>query len=666
MASGFFVTGTDTSVGKTTVACALLHAFAAAGKSVAGMKPVATGCINGRSPDAEALARAGSVSVPARLASPCAFEPAIAPHIAAELAGAEIDIDAIVRAFRELSGLAEIVIVEGTGGFMLPLNARQTGADMARRLQLPVVLVVGMRLGCLSHALLTRRAIDACGLLCAGWVANSMLPEMPYLERNIRALDARLDCPLLGVVPFRQDAAPRGVAPLLTLAPLLETTSLSLSTSDGRRMSQRSLRAVWHPCTQMKHHEKLPPLPIRRAQGVWLYDFEGRRILDAISSWWVNLLGHGNPRINAALHAQLDTLEHVMLAGFTHAPVVELSERLARLAPGGRLGHCFYGSDGAAAIEIALKMSFHYWHNAGRPGKNRFVTLQNGYHGETLGALSVTDIALFGDTYAPLLRRSDRVPSPDWRRAEPGESPRDYALRCARSLETHLERHGDETAALILEPLVQCAGGMAMHDAEYLRRARELCDRFEIHLIADEIAVGFGRTGTLFACEQAGIAPDFLCLSKGLTGGYLPLSVVMTSDSVYAAFYDDRLARGFLHSHSYSGNPLACRAALAVLDILEQDQVLQRNRRIAAYMNERTQALRSRPGITNFRNTGMIWAFDVTGAGPDFGSAFYRRAVEAGVLLRPLGNTVYWMPPYVIGEPEIDFLAGVLEKQIEN
>ena len=425
-------------------------------------------------------------------------------------------------------------------------------------------------------------------------------------------------------------------------------------------LPERSRRAVWHPCTQMKRHEAVPLVPISRAEGVWLYDFEGRRMLDAISSWWVNLLGHGNPRINAALRAQLDALEHVMLAGFTHAPAVELSERLAELAPGG-LGHCSFGSDGASAVEIALKMSYQYWRNTGRPEKKGFVTLTNAYHGETLGALSVTDIPLYRDTYAPLLRESARVPSPDWRRAEPGETPREYAQRCAQALEAHFERHATETAALIVEPLVQCAGGMAMYDAEYLRLARGLCDRFEVHLIADEIAVGFGRTGTLFACEQAQIAPDLLCLSKGLTGGYLPLSVVLATEQVYQAFYDDRLEWAFLHSHSYSGNPLACRAALAVLDILEEDEVIERNRRTAAYFNRRAEKLRSYPRVAHFRNTGMIWAFDMRGAKPDFSQDFFRRALEEGVLLRPLGDTVYWMPPYVIAEADIDFLVAALE-----
>jgi adenosylmethionine-8-amino-7-oxononanoate aminotransferase len=278
----------------------------------------------------------------------------------------------------------------------------------------------------------------------------------------------------------------------------------------------------------------------------------------------------------------------------------------------------------------------------------------------------VTDIPLYRDTYAPLLRASAQVPSPDWRLAEPGETPREYAGRCARALERHFERHADETAALIVEPLVQCAGGMAMHDPQYLRRARELCDRFGVHLIADEIAVGFGRTGTLFACEQAGIAPDLLCLSKGLTGGYLPLSVVLASDRVYQAFYDDKLERGFLHSHSYSGNALACRAALTVLDILEEENVLERNRNTAAALNRRAGSLRSHARVAHFRNTGMIWAFDVRDAKPGFGQDFYRRALEAGVLLRPLGATVYWMPPYVMGEAEIGFLLDAVKRLLDG
>ena len=417
----------------------------------------------------------------------------------------------------------------------------------------------------------------------------------------------------------------------------------------------RSHAAVWHPCTQMKQHERLPLIPISHGQGVWLYDMEGKRYLDAISSWWVNLFGHANPRINAALKDQLEKLEQVMLAGFTHQPVIELSERLAQLAPG-NLGHCFYASDGASAIEIALKMSFHFWRNSGQPNKTGFVSVANGYHGETLGALSVTDVALFKDTYAPLLCQSYQTPSPDARLVEPGESAEAYALRCADALAHYLAQHHATIAALIVEPLVQCAGGMAIHHPVYLQRARKLCDQFDVHLIADEIAVGFGRTGTMFACEQAAIAPDFLCLSEGLTGGYLPLSVVMTRDTIYQAFYHDETARGFLHSHSYTGNPLACRAALATLDIFAQDDVINSNRAKAAQFTQAMQPLRDHPRVRHFRHLGMIWAFDVGGGGTNFGEDFYQAALQRGLLLRPLGNTVYFMPPYVMEMQEMALL----------
>ena len=419
----------------------------------------------------------------------------------------------------------------------------------------------------------------------------------------------------------------------------------------------RSLAAVWHPCTQMKRHEILPLVPIQRGQGVWLHDFDGNRYLDAVSSWWVNLFGHCNPRINAAITDQLGKLEHVMLAGFTHEPVVQLSERLAQLAPTG-LGHCFYASDGASATEIALKMSAHYWRNVGKPQKSTFISLENSYHGETLGALSVTDVALFRDAYSVLVKQNATVISPDWRNAAAGESAHDYALRCATQLEGYLQQHHHTIAAFIVEPLVQGAAGMAMYHPVYLRRARELCNQYQVHLIADEIAVGMGRTGTMFACEQAGITPDFLLLSKGISGGYLPLSVVMTTDAIYQAFYADEMARGFLHSHSYTGNPLACRAALATLDIFAQDDVLHANRSKAAYLNRMAEPLRQHPRVRHFRNTGMIWAFEVDSPHADFAQRCFSLALQQELLLRPMGNTVYFMPPYIISEAEIDMLLA--------
>lgn len=436
----------------------------------------------------------------------------------------------------------------------------------------------------------------------------------------------------------------------------------------------RDLAVLWHPCTQMKDHEALPPVPVRRGEGVWLEDFEGNRYIDAVSSWWVNVFGHANPRINAAVREQLESLEHVILAGFSHEPVVALSERLVRLTPPG-LTRCFYADNGSAAVEVALKMSFHYWRNAGVTGKHRFIALEHSYHGETLGALAVGDVAIFKETYEPLLMRSISAPSPEWYRGEPGESRAECARRAFAHMERLLERHAHETAAVIVEPLVQCAGGMRMYDPVYLTLLREACDRHGVHLIADEIAVGFGRTGTLFACEQAAIAPDFMCLSKGLTGGYLPLSTVLTTDTVYDAFYDEyETLRAFLHSHSFTGNPLACRAALATLDIFEEDDVIERNRELAGHMAQATERFHDHPHVGEVRQHGMILAIEMARDKATRepypwqerrGLRVYRHALTRGALLRPLGNVVYFMPPYVITPEQIEHLAQVAWEGIE-
>ncbi|NIR28360.1 MAG: adenosylmethionine--8-amino-7-oxononanoate transaminase [Gammaproteobacteria bacterium] len=437
---------------------------------------------------------------------------------------------------------------------------------------------------------------------------------------------------------------------------------------------RRDLSVVWHPCTQMKDHEWLPLVPIRRGEGVWLEDFDGNRYIDAISSWWVNLFGHAHPRINAALREQTKKLEHVILAGFSHEPVVRLSERLVELTPPG-LTRCFYADNGSSAIEVALKMSYHYWLNRGRGRKTRFVSLANSYHGETLGALAVGDVGLFKETYRPLLMEPIRATSPDCFHREPGESCAEHAERAIADMEATLARHADEVCAVVVEPLVQCVGGMRMHDPAYLTRLRETCDRYGVHLIADEIAVGFGRTGTLFACEQAGIGPDFMCLSKGLTGGYLPLAVTLTTEEVYRAFYDEyENLTAFLHSHSFTGNPLGCAAALATLDIFEEEKVIERNRVLADAMARATAHFPEHPHVAEVRQRGMILAVEMvrdkhTRAPYPWqerrGLRVYRHGLQRQALLRPLGNVVYLMPPYVITEEQIGHLAQVAWEGIE-
>ena len=444
-------------------------------------------------------------------------------------------------------------------------------------------------------------------------------------------------------------------------------------TSTNSSWVTRDLAHVWHPCTQMKDHETVPMIPLRAGSGVWLEDFAGKRYLDGISSWWVNLFGHANPLINAAVREQLERLGHAIFAGFTHEPAVTLAEELTRIAPPG-LNRCFFADNGSAAVEVAVKMSFHFWRNNGQTRKTRFITLANSYHGETLGALAVGDVDLYKAIYRPLLMDVITVPSPDAFVREAGVSEAQHAERMFAHMEAALAQHHEELAAVIVEPLVQCAGNMRMYDPLYLKLLRQACDRYGVHLIADEIAVGFGRTGTMFACEQAGIRPDYLCLSKGLTGGYLPLSVVMTTDPIYDAFYDEYVKlNAFLHSHSYTGNPLACAAANATLAIFRDQPVLERNRATAAKMAASVAHLRDHPHVGEIRQRGMILAIELVKERASRtpypweerrGLRIYRHALERGVLLRPLGTTLYFMPPYVIEADEIELLARVATEGI--
>lgn len=444
--------------------------------------------------------------------------------------------------------------------------------------------------------------------------------------------------------------------------------------STNQHWMQRDLAHVWHPCTQMKDHETLPMIPIRRGEGVWLEDFDGKRYLDAVSSWWVNVFGHANPRIGQRIKDQVDQLEHVILAGFSHAPVIELSERLVALTPDG-LNRVFYADNGSSCIEIALKMSYHYWYNCGQPEKKRFITLSNSYHGETVAAMSVGDVALFTETYRSLLLNTLKVPSPDCYLREPGVSWEAHSRLMFKHMEQTLADHHHEVAAVIVEPLIQGAAGMRMYHPIYLTLLREACDRYGVHLIVDEIAVGFGRTGTLFACEQAAITPDFMCLSKALTGGYLPLAACLTTEQIYQAFYDEYDSlRAFLHSHSYTGNPLACAAALATLDIFEQDRVIEANHLLAARMATATAHLSEHQHVAEVRQTGMALAIEMVQdkhTKQPFpwqerrGLAVYQHALSRGALLRPLGNVVYFLPPYVITPEQIDFLAQVATEGID-
>jgi len=416
----------------------------------------------------------------------------------------------------------------------------------------------------------------------------------------------------------------------------------------------------------MSDHEWLPMLAIARAEGAYLFDASGKRYLDAISSWWTCLLGHRHPAIMAALHAQLEQLDHVIFAGCTHAPATLLASELCKLTGFDKV---FYADIGSAAVEVALKLSFHYWQNIGQPNKTRFICLSGSYHGETLGALSVTDVALYRKTYGAILLNPIITPSPDAYLAPNGVSAEAWALHQADQLEIILRVQHQEVCSLIVEPLVQCAGGMRMYHPIYLKRARELCDQYGVHLIADEIAVGFGRTGTLFACEQANIRADFQLVGKGLTGGVLPLAAVLTSNLIFEQFYAPHAAlRAFLHSHSFTANPLACAAALATVRAMQEENTLQVNLGRIEHLKKSLKRFENQPNIGDIRQTGMIAAIelvqDVAAKTPfDWrerrGMAVYQHGLTRGMLLRPLGNVVYFMPPFCLSNDETDEMLDV-------
>ncbi len=425
-------------------------------------------------------------------------------------------------------------------------------------------------------------------------------------------------------------------------------------------LEELDLKTIWHPCTQMKDHEFLPIIPIKRAKGIYLYDFDGNKYIDAISSWWVNLFGHSNDYINSKVKEQLDTLEHVILAGFTHKPAIDLANKLVAISPT-KLEKVFFADNGSSAVEVALKMSYHYFKNIGLE-KDIFLSLTNSYHGETIGALSVGDVELYKDTYKALLIKNLQTPVP----ADKSKKSTQIALN---ALEEILINNGSKISAFIIEPLIQGAGNMHMYSPDYLKGARELTKRYNVHLIADEIMTGFGRSGTMFACEQADITPDFMLLSKGLTGGYLPLSVVLTTNKVYNAFYCDyNEHKAFLHSHSYTGNPLACSAALATLNIFEKDNIIENNREKSNYISKKLENFKKLKNIENIRQTGMVSALTIKDYKPSdrIGLQVYKYALQNGVLLRPLGNTIYFMPPYIITYKEIDKVFEVAYEAIER
>lgn len=439
---------------------------------------------------------------------------------------------------------------------------------------------------------------------------------------------------------------------------------------------EKDLKMIWHPCSQMKDYEDLPPIIIDHGKGSYIYDIDGKKYLDIISSWWCNLLGHSNEKINNSIKNQLDKIEHVIFANFSHKPAINLCEELLTILPSG-LTKFNFSDNGSSAVECALKMAFQYQYQIDKKHKTKFMTLSEGYHGETIGALSVGAMDLYAKIYKPMLMDSIAIESPDCYRCKYEQSRNTCNAECIEFAEKSFQKYGEETCALILEPLVQGSAGMKIYPPVYLEKIRNLCNQYEVLLIADEIATGFGRTGKYFSFNHTNTSPDIMCLSKGLTGGYMPMSITVTTDKIYNAFYDDYLkGKAFMHSHTYSGNPLGCSAALAVLKILKEDNILEIAYENGKYLNENlNKALVKHKNVGEIRNIGLINAIELVdniiskkGFDPNLriGYQIYKIALKKGLILRPLGNVIYFNPPLTIAREEIDKAIKICVESIEE
>lgn len=429
-------------------------------------------------------------------------------------------------------------------------------------------------------------------------------------------------------------------------------------------LQEKDLKYIWHPCSQMKDYEELPSIVIKNGKGIYLYDDTGKEYIDIISSWWCNLLGHCNPKINSAIKDQLDSLEHVIFANFTHEPAIKLCEELSEIVPRG-LTKFNFSDNGSASVECALKMSFQYQQQSGHSEKKKFMCLANGYHGETIGALSVGSMDLYTEIYKPMLMDAIHIEAPDCYRCKYEQNRENCSCQCFKSAEEAFEKYGESTCAIIIEPIVQGSAGMRIYPALYLKKLRKLCDEYGVILIADEIATGFGRTGRMFAFNHAEVSPDIMCVSKGLTGGYMPMAITITTDEIYNAFYDDyNKGKAFMHSHTYSGNPLGCSAALAVQKILKDDNILEGATTTSKYLKSKLRdSLIEHSNIGEIRSIGLINAIELvedknTKSGFDsklrVGYEIYKEALKNGLILRPLGNVLYFNPPLNINNNEID------------
>ncbi len=679
--SGFFITGTDTDAGKTVAAAAVLVSLRAAGIDAVPMKPVQTGAFISEegmhSPDLDFCLRMAELKPhPEELQDmvPYLYEPACSPHLAASLAGREISMERIVKAFQNLSHRHECVVVEGAGGLLAPIAADRTMLDIMGALALPVILVARPGLGTINHTFLSIRELERAGLNLYGIIfCETAKSDWGKIEQdNVETIARMGKARVLGRIGFipelAKPCAPSGLLRNVLAPDLFRPDEMLAANSQGQTakatIREMDRASVWHPYTRHSATREGFPV-IARGEGVYLFDTEGNRYLDAISSWWACNLGHSNPRLVGALVSQARQLQHSILGNLTHPRAVELASSLAQFFPDTRR-RTLFASDGASAVEAALRVAIQYWHNRGESGRIRFAAFEEAYHGDTIGAMSVGYLPDFHAAYRPVLFPVHKMKTPDCSACPAGKSRSGCEMECLSLLESVVRNNARELAAVIVEPLCLGAAGMKMYQAECLRKISELCRENEVLLIVDEIAMGFGRTGRMFAFEHAGIDPDIVCVGKGLSGGYLPISAAVVKEEIFQTFADEPRDNTFYHGHTFAGNPVAAAVAVECLDIYREENIVAKAKQAGNTLSTRFDAFRDVSGVTNVRCLGMIAALDLSErrglSGTDRARRICSDMLKKGFLVRPLGATLYLMLPLITSEALIaETVDGLLD-----
>lgn len=670
--SDYFITGTGTDVGKTVVTQCLGMMLQEKGVNVGALKPVQ--CAGD---DAARIKRTLKLKQPLEDINPYFAPEPLSPHIAFSRMKKVIRPTKIRAAYENLKKSYDTVLIEGAGGLLVPITKDYLIADLARELDVPIIIVALPGLGAINHTLLTIQCARQYGLRIAGVVFNQAQHEKRGVahETNPEAIKRLGDVPIIGDLPYLSSKRPERLLAECRDHINLKLLKPSNSKKQTQQWQQWDKECVWHPFTQMKDWLDDDPLVIEKANGNYLIDSEGQRYLDGVSSLWVTVHGHRHPLIDRAVKDQLDQVAHSTMLGLSNAPATELAHELVNITPPG-LDKVFYSDNGSTAVEVALKMAYQYWQNTGSKRKTDLVHLANSYHGDTLGSVSVGGIGLFHQVYRNLIFKTVKLDFPDCYRAPNGKQYPDYAFECLDRFEGYLKKNHDRTAALVVEPLVQGAAGMIMWPPGVLKKMRSLCDEYGVIFITDEVATGFGRTGKMFACEHEEVVPDILCLAKGITGGYLPLAATVVNQRVYDGFvFDYQEQKTLFHGHTYTGNPLACAAALANLKVFEKQRVLEKMGPKIKCLSEGLRLFYNLHSVGDVRHKGFMVGIELVAdretkeAYPweeQIGVRVCRAARKYGVILRPLGNVIVLMPPLSITQKEIQQLLNATYKAIEE